>query len=80
MNDEKRAWPSEVFVPMLHYVKGVCSRRLSYRRAAKIAKGVLAAREALNFSMSRNKREEIKNVSLESCVDTEQRQRDSWLL
>lgn len=72
MDDEKR-WPSEVFLPALQYVKSVCSRRLSYRRAAKIAKGVLAVREALNFSMSRNKRKDVPYVSLENCPDNEQR-------
>lgn len=79
MINDKKQWPGEVFRPVFHYIQSK-HPKLTARRTAKIAKGVLAAREALNLSMSRNKREEISGVSLENYAGAEQRQRNPWLL
>lgn len=74
MINDKKQWPSEVFRPVFSYIRAVCPK-ITARRAARITKGVLAARAALDFSMSRNRREEMPDVPLESDSGVEQRQR-----
>lgn len=56
MINDKKQWPSEVFRPVFSYIRA-SRHKITARRAAKITKGVLAARAALDFSMSRNKGE-----------------------
>ena len=51
-----KSWPSEVFRPVFSYIRDRYPK-MTARRAARITKGVLAAREALDFTMSRNRQE-----------------------
>ena len=76
--DEDRKWPREVFRPVFQYVREQYPR-ITPRRAAKITKGILAALAALSFSKSRNRREEMPDVPLESDAADELRQVPYWL-
>lgn len=78
MLNSDKSWPSEVFRPVFSYIRACCPK-LTARRTARITKGVLAARAALDFAMSRNRREEMPDVPLESDSCVEQRQRTPWL-
>lgn len=78
MINDKKQWPSEVFRPVFSYIR-VCCPKLTARRTARITKGVLAARAALDFTLSRNRREEMPDVSLESDTADEQWQIPHWL-
>lgn len=76
MADNRISWPSEVFRPVFFHIRDLYPR-ITARRAAKITKGVLAAQEALRFSMSRNTREEnhAEDESVENPHNPERRSR-----
>ena len=78
MPSGEKAWPSEVFRPVFQYAQSKYPK-LTARRTAKITKAILAAQEALAYAKSRNRREEIPYVPLESDASDELRQRTSWL-
>lgn len=78
MPSGEKAWPSEVFRPVFQYVRSKYPK-LTLRRTAKITKAILAAQEALVYAKSRNRREEIPYVPLESDTSDELRQRTPWL-
>lgn len=78
MSSDEKAWPSEVFRPVFQYVQSKYPK-LTARRAAKIAKAILAAQEALAYTKSRNRQEEMPDVPLESGSADELRQRNRWL-
>lgn len=76
MINDKKQWPSEVFRPAFSYIRACCPK-LTARRTARITKGVLAARAALDFAMSRNRREEnhAENEPVENPHNPERRGR-----
>lgn len=78
MSSDEKAWPSEVFRPVFQYVRSKYPK-LTLRRTAKITKAILAAQEALAYTKSRNRREEMSDVSLESDAVDELRQVPHWL-
>lgn len=78
MVDDGKAWPSEVFRPVFQYVRSKYPK-LTARRTSKITKAILAAQEALVYSMSRNRQEEIPDVPLEGDAADELRQVPHWL-
>lgn len=78
MVDDRKAWPSEVFRPVFQYVQSKYPK-LTARRTAKITKAILAAQEALTYTKSRNRREEMSDIPLESDAADELRQVPHWL-
>ena len=78
MSSNEKAWPGEVFRPVFQYVRSKYPK-LTLRRTAKITKAILAAQEALVYAKSRNRREEIPYVPLESDAADELRQVPHWL-
>lgn len=78
MSSDEKAWPSEVFRPVFQYVRSKYPK-LTLRRTAKITKAILAAQEALAYTKSINRREEMSDVPLESDAVDELRQVPHWL-
>ena len=76
MLNSDKSWPSEVFRPVFSYIRACCPK-ITARRAARITKGVLAAQAALDFTMSRNRREEnhAENEPVENPHNPERRVR-----
>lgn len=72
MDNNEKKWPSEVFRPVFQYVRSKYPK-LTLRRTAKITKAILAAQEALAYTKSRNRREEMSDVPLESDAVNELR-------
>ena len=53
MDNSKKKWPTEVFLPAFKRVEQRFEwRKITSRRIAKITKGVLAAQAALEYALS----------------------------
>lgn len=55
MDNSKKKWPTEVFLPAFLRIQKK-HPKLTSRRIAKMTKGVLAAQEALEYSLSEHDR------------------------